>query len=236
MNILGIGPGELLLILFILLVVVGPQRLPELARQLAHLLVRVRNWIQHSPDAALVLRARQEIEQELASIKASLLEFQSVRDEVMGAARQIEDTVGTLMSPGPLDPINPPLSIDAEQPGDHGVHALPTDIGRIAPEPGPEPGPSPVHRGTSPVPVSQAQIEELNVRLQAVMSDLWALQSQLRLRGVLDDDWQPPSYTLQLDQVPPADVSPPTAAPVHETPGQPRAAADLSDQEAPDAY
>ncbi len=98
MEILGIGPGEFLLILIVLLVVVGPERLPDLARQAGKLVVRARNWIQSSPDAALVLRARQEIEQELAGLKASLLEVQSVRDEVLGAARQIEDSVGSLAS------------------------------------------------------------------------------------------------------------------------------------------
>ncbi|MFN8502451.1 twin-arginine translocase TatA/TatE family subunit [Kouleothrix sp.] len=96
MEILGIGPGEFILILVVLLVVVGPERLPDLARQAGRLLVRGRNWLQSSPDAAMVLRARQEIEQELASLRTSLLEVQSVRDEVIGAARQIEESVESL--------------------------------------------------------------------------------------------------------------------------------------------
>lgn len=33
MNVLGIGTGELLLILLIVLLVMGPERLPQLARQ-----------------------------------------------------------------------------------------------------------------------------------------------------------------------------------------------------------
>src|SRR4029079_7742212 len=89
MEILGIGPGEFVLILIVLLVVVGPERLPGLARQAGQMLVRGRNWLQSSPDAAVVMRARQEIEQELANLKTSLLEVQSVRDEVLGAAKQI---------------------------------------------------------------------------------------------------------------------------------------------------
>src|SRR5262249_34932575 len=80
----------------ILLVVVGPERLPGLARQAGQMLVRVRNWVQKSPDAALVMRARQELEQELATLKTSLLEVQNVRDEVLGAAKQIEETVSEL--------------------------------------------------------------------------------------------------------------------------------------------
>ncbi|MBS1965692.1 MAG: twin-arginine translocase TatA/TatE family subunit, partial [Chloroflexi bacterium SZAS-1] len=93
MEILGIGPGEFVFILVILLVVVGPERLPDLARKAGGLLVRARNWIQSSPDAAMVIRARQELEQEIVNLRASLREVQSVRDEVMGAARQIEESV-----------------------------------------------------------------------------------------------------------------------------------------------
>src|SRR6266508_5309093 len=94
MEILGIGPGEFILIMIVLLVVVGPERLPGLARQAGAILVRARTWLQTSPDAAMVLRARAEIEAELASIKNSLLEVQVVRDEVMGAAKQLGDSVG----------------------------------------------------------------------------------------------------------------------------------------------
>lgn len=93
MDILGIGPGEFVLILIMLLVVVGPERLPGLARQSGKFLVTARNWIQQSPDAAIVLRARQELEQELAVLRSSMAEVQSARDEVLEAAKQINKTV-----------------------------------------------------------------------------------------------------------------------------------------------
>jgi sec-independent protein translocase protein TatB len=93
MNILGIGPGELILIMIILLVVVGPERLPVLARQGGQMLVRVRNWVQKSPDAAMIMRARQEIDQELAMLRSSLMEVQNARDEVMQVARQVNQTI-----------------------------------------------------------------------------------------------------------------------------------------------
>ncbi len=149
MEILGIGPGEFLLILIVLLVVVGPERLPDLARQAGKLVVRARNWIQSSPDAALVLRARQEIEQELAGLKASLLEVQSVRDEVLGAARQIEDSVGSLASTkldlddvgtiAPPKPAAPPLLVPdsrAVPSGGAGSPPPPDEIAQVAADPG----------------------------------------------------------------------------------------------------
>src|SRR5215510_11416567 len=106
MNFLGVGPGELLLIFIVTLLVVGPERLPGMARQAGRMLVRVRNWMQTSPDAALVLRARQELEQELAQIRSSLLEVQSVRDEVLDVAKQIDDAVS------PIASIRPPSLSD----------------------------------------------------------------------------------------------------------------------------
>jgi sec-independent protein translocase protein TatB len=57
------------------------------------MLVSVRNWVQRSPDAAMVLRARQEIEDELAQLRANLMEVQNVRNEVLEAAKQINQTV-----------------------------------------------------------------------------------------------------------------------------------------------
>lgn len=111
MTFLGIGPGELLMIIILALVVVGPERLPGMARQAGRMLVTVRNWMQSSPDAALVLRARQEIEQELAQLRTELLEVQSVRDEVMGVAKQIDEAVSPIKSiraPSVSDLIKPP--------------------------------------------------------------------------------------------------------------------------------
>lgn len=44
MEIFGVGPLELLVIMVILLIVVGPKRLPELAAELAHLLRTARKY------------------------------------------------------------------------------------------------------------------------------------------------------------------------------------------------
>ena len=57
MEFLGVGPAELVFILIIALIVVGPERLPVLARQAGKFLVTVRDWVQKSPDAAMILRA-----------------------------------------------------------------------------------------------------------------------------------------------------------------------------------
>jgi sec-independent protein translocase protein TatB len=221
MEILGIGPGEFVLILIVLLVVVGPERLPGLARQAGGMLVRVRNWLQTSPDAALVLRARQEIEAELASLKTSLLEVQSVRDEVLGAAKQLEESVSSITSTkldlnGILETANEHSIAPHQQPAPDLVPATTVpEASPIADVAGDLPAALELPDGTA-VPIGQpqvthgqngtaptaapalAELESINVRLHAIMSDLWALQEQLKQRGALDQGWPPPSWDIQL--------------------------------------
>jgi sec-independent protein translocase protein TatB len=245
MEILGIGPGEFIFILVILLVVVGPERLPDLARQSGRMLVRARNWVQSSPDAAMVLRARQEIEQELASLRTSLMEVQSVRDEVMGVARQLEDSVESFTSAARAE-LTDIGSIGRLKPGETAAGTAATDSLAPAAEPlafDPTPtevpatvpfDPQPVEelasavaspngaaaapaaviappappRAPEPLPVpDHITLEAIDMRLQAIMSDLFAMQQQLRKHKVLDEDWQPPSWGVQL---------PANAAPVAE--------------------
>jgi sec-independent protein translocase protein TatB len=270
MNFLGVGPGELLLIFIITLIVVGPERLPGMARQAGRMLVRVRNWMQTSPDAALVLRARQELEQELASIRSSLLEVQSVRDEVLDVAKQIDEAVSPIASIRPptltelikepadkpqpranngqaveesattTDESQPIASLESDpeaqasesspvaatdsqletldheaQPVATAVEDAPNASAAVEPaadialdtleerpdmlaitiESAQANGAQP---DAAPPALSSAEREELSLRIQALMADLHALQEQLRRRGLLDADWQPPSWNMQL--------------------------------------
>jgi len=249
MTFLGIGPGELILILILLLVVVGPERLPGLARSLGRGLVQVRNWLQTSPDAALVLRARQEIEQELATIRSSLLEVQSVRDEMLGVAKQLDEAVGPIANARTSlanlikEPANKPLArTDNGQPANEAApetgaaqdmppgDAAPIDSLNVDPEPSVPTAPPEVAASASPpiaahapadtsedlgrrIQALTAEVRALQAHLQAewalksaqvesAMADLHALQQQLKQRGLLDEDWQPPSWTMQMPGAP----------------------------------
>jgi sec-independent protein translocase protein TatB len=228
--------------------VVGPERLPDLARQAGKLLVRGRNWLQSSPDAAMVMRARQEIEQELATLRTSLLEVQSVRDEVLGAAKQIGAEVNSLTAAtkaelAELGTIAPPKLANPLQEMEAALakaHGQPAAEEQAPPESPPgEPaeqaaeaaGPPPALDGAGepaseaprapsslaevlsaePAPAAQAAFESIDLRLQAIMTDLFALQEQLKQRGVLADDWRPPSWNMHLPGEPPADHPAPAA-------------------------
>jgi sec-independent protein translocase protein TatB len=255
MNFLGVGPGELILIFIITLLVVGPERLPGLARQVGRGLVSVRNWMQTSPDAALVLRARQELEQELAQIRSSLLEVQNVRDEVLDVAKQIDEAVSPIASIRPpslselmKEPADKPqprtddgqasegLEVMSDEPqqiaesildesqlvaptesqleaaADEAQPTVATDaearidkpLDELANVPDTQTAAANValvngaYADSAPLALSAAEREEFSLRIQAIMADLNALQEQLRQRGLLDADWQPPSWAMQL--------------------------------------
>jgi Sec-independent protein translocase protein TatA len=225
----------------LLLVVVGPERLPGRARQAGTMLVRARNWLQSSPDAALVLRARQELEAELASIRTSLMEVQNVRDEVLGAAKQLEESVSSIASSTKdemlgaakqieesVNSIASTAKTDLKDPANstsdqtiapntqaapNQTESLAVPDGSPADQPAADELPNPTSvplsqpaeaqalNGTAPAAApALAELESINVRLQAIMSDLWALQEQLKQRGSLDPSWQPPSWHMRLPE------------------------------------
>lgn len=144
MELLGVGPGEILLILVIMLLAFGPERLPEFARQAGRFVVRVRDWIQHSPDAAMVLRARAELESELQAIRAELTrevesvrqDLQHVRSDLADAGKLIEQSAEEAASVSKIElpdvaindtpSIHPPVSATTDQslmPGADGIPA-----------------------------------------------------------------------------------------------------------------
>lgn len=215
MEILGIGPGEFILILIILLVAVGPERLPIFARQAGKMLVQVRNWIQKSPDAAMVLRARQEIEQELAVLRSSLMEVQNVRNEVLEAAKQVTTsvtddvlgefrqgyeeikgvtgTVGRSLN-GPIATLSADDQTTAVATIDRPVEPMVTLIEPQLP-------PDPVSSIATPVGTNGAvivpdsasvvvgteELAQLRMQLQILTNDLHELRQALVLRGLLDE-------------------------------------------------
>jgi len=214
MNFLGVGPGELLLIFILLLVVVGPERLPGLARSFGRGLVRVRNWMQTSPDAALVLRARQELEAELAEIRSSLLEVQTVREEMLGVAKQLDEVVSPIgntranLADLLKEPADKPLprtsngQADLPQANADAAASLdeqpvsPEQVGTLAPTETPATAATldvPLEETVSGAPPSHAaaqpppprDIEELGRRIEELMEDWRAFQEQSRAEAAL---------------------------------------------------
>jgi sec-independent protein translocase protein TatB len=88
MNFFGLGIGEILLILLIVLVVVGPERLPGLARQTGLLIARVQSWLQRSPDAMMIMQARKELEKEIDNLRGELVRMQQAQAQLVSSAKQ----------------------------------------------------------------------------------------------------------------------------------------------------
>jgi sec-independent protein translocase protein TatB len=100
MDIFGIGPMELLVVLVLALIVLGPRQLPEAARKLGKLMRDLRGmWTEVSSDFARELNV----------------------DEAMGDIRSVTDVVNTLRrAPSPtallIDQITASTSAPASQP------------------------------------------------------------------------------------------------------------------------
>ena len=97
MNFLGIGPGEFFFILVLALLVIGPERLPGFARSIGRNIVRLRNWINNSPDAQVLLQVQRELEAEISDIRTTLRqEVQSVRAEMELVRSDLEQASRTV--------------------------------------------------------------------------------------------------------------------------------------------
>jgi sec-independent protein translocase protein TatB len=103
MNFLGIGPGEFFFILILALLVIGPERLPGFARSIGRGIVRLRNWINNSPDAQVLLQVQRELEAEISDIRTTLrqevqnvrAEMEMVRSDLEQASRTVDTSVSS---------------------------------------------------------------------------------------------------------------------------------------------
>lgn len=220
MNILGVGPLELVIVLVLGLIVLGPERLPEAGRFLGRQLAKVLAWQQQSPEAQMIQQIRQEFEGEIFSLRDELLRTRRQLD-LSSELRELQNQTNTLLkltgdqlsasarplalpstsTPKPLLTISPargtvpiggPLAI-AEQAAPAPT-APPYDINDA---PQDNPPYNTVHLGQddnrspiTPVEVSQAVIL---AEIRQLAADLTALQEQLRARGLVDPTWQFPS-------------------------------------------
>jgi sec-independent protein translocase protein TatB len=242
MNILGVGPLELVFILVLGLIVLGPERLPEAGRFLGRQLARVLAWQQQSPEAQLIQQIRAEFEQEIVGLRDEIVRARQQID-VSSDFQRLQTETRSLLSPPagvemPAHSIAPPRIVP--QPGvvpagmsNGGPAAAPPAPAAADPAPAPptttpdgdDPGRQIVERrrrliegdygeddypypavepgadvaGHTPAAPSD---DDLLARVRALAADLAALQEQLRERGLLAPDWQPPSHAKQPEQVP----------------------------------
>ena len=80
MNIFGIGPIELLMIVVLGLVIFGPERLPGIGRQIGKMVARVLAWQYTSPEAQLLMDIRRDLEKEITDIRDEMIRARQALD------------------------------------------------------------------------------------------------------------------------------------------------------------
>jgi len=99
MTLFNIGPGELLLILIVAMVVLGPQRLPEAARKAGRALRSARQFIRNIDPQLLadfreLTRDLDVMREEVDGLRA---EMAGLQQELAGAARDVNDSVSAAL-------------------------------------------------------------------------------------------------------------------------------------------
>ncbi len=145
MELFGVGIPELGLVMLIALVIVGPQRFPEVARQIAHWVRTARSFT----DAVMqdVRAAVDEIEQEVTAANDGvnpIRELQELRKELGTAA---SDATSTVTEASTLPPLNDEWAAVAEtRATDAVLDDTPEPVATVpvetAPETTPEPAPA----------------------------------------------------------------------------------------------
>lgn len=83
MDFLGVGPAEFIFVILILLVVVGPERLPEIGQFMGKALARLMAWQVQSPEYQTVHQIHQDMQREIVDL----------RDEIIRTRQQIASNV-----------------------------------------------------------------------------------------------------------------------------------------------
>jgi len=125
-----IGGLELFLVLIIALLVIGPQRMPEVARQIGRFVAKTRRFIQSVKEESELRDTVEELRRELdLREEAQMLRQveQDLHHDLYGNLRQVEDDLrdeldlNALQRPtfGGEEP--PPLHMEVHDPETHGV-------------------------------------------------------------------------------------------------------------------
>lgn len=179
MDIFGVGPLELILILIFGLIVFGPERLPEVGRFLGRQLAKVMAWQQQSPEAQMIQQMRQEFEQEIVGLRDELLRTRQQLDisqdvkQLQADAKALTDlksdlkpAAGTAPSgtvarsattSAGVAPAEPAATAPAT-PATTAVESATTTPATVAPTPEPEVDPGPIGRRPGPAAAAKTPL------------------------------------------------------------------------------
>ena len=123
MEIFGIGPFELALIALIAFIVLGPERIPDVMRQLGRAVRQVRNWTQevtreYGQDIQEVAKPLNEVREELRGVQRDLTKAAREAMNIPPANSGPAQTIRPPATANPNPPAAPPPAPPAPKPGD----------------------------------------------------------------------------------------------------------------------
>jgi sec-independent protein translocase protein TatB len=96
MNFLGVGPFELILILVLGLVVLGPERLRSMGRSTGKLVAQLLAWQQQSPEAQMVQQIRDDFQREIVDLRDELVRARQQLD-ISAEVQRLREETGSIM-------------------------------------------------------------------------------------------------------------------------------------------
>jgi Tat protein translocase TatB subunit len=147
---LNVGPLELLVVLAVALVVVGPERLPELARSVGRAVRQLRQ-VQDEVRDMVSLGVDDEVREaadEFRKATGDLRRATDVRGAVKRTEQSLRDQAAAPPAPSPATGSTP----DAPEPEDAGGTPADRRIGDGVAEPTPAPTPTPTDQGSPAEP------------------------------------------------------------------------------------
>lgn len=233
MEFLGVGPAELFFILVLALLVIGPERLPEVGRFLGRLVARVLAWQQQSSEVQAIQQIHQEIQGEIVSLRDEMVRTKKQMDANMNPLQEevrslkgLSESLALSQSRGrgpaiPRAGRSAPVSNGHTQEEDKPVAETgaadttdttdTTDSATNVPQNGttdPTAASLPVQSLTQDIQAIATEQQAMLFQLQTVMSDVHALVQYLREQGVVAPEWTPPSHQT-AHPAPPSSPSPP---------------------------
>ncbi len=201
MEIFGIGPIELLLILILSFIVFGPERLPEIGRLLGRLVAKILAWQHQSPEARMIQEIRKDFQREIIELRDEIVRAQQQLN-LSPEGSELNQQIRSMLSGSPdsttVPSIKPATNMQpAAQPPRTVVprtsDVTPPATGNVATDhlstplsTPPEPVPPTGATGTETVP----DLAILAAQLQVLQKDVALIQAQLRRYRLLD---APPS-------------------------------------------
>jgi len=119
------GFSELVVIAVVMLVVVGPERLPKVARTAGHILGRLQRYvsdvksdIQREMQLEDLKKLQQQVEQQARELESSVRgQMAKVEAEANATAAEVKADLSGLPHPAPVTEASPPTPVAARAPG-----------------------------------------------------------------------------------------------------------------------